>query len=689
MAPPPHRSRRRPSRRRRRRRWAIAAIVVPLLAVALAYGALLARDALSLDDDLRLAQTKIEQGRRQIGDGDIEAAQATLEKARIHVARASSRTNRLIWRTAQRVPIAGRTLNAMSEVVNLTDRGLRFGRDLISSTSALLDENASDLAAINGRISLAPIREAARSLDEIEPAAVQQAIADVDDLNLRFVPAEIKRAVHESARLGRDVLEAFDNSRELLRLLPAMLGDDEPREYFLAMQNPAELRGSGGFLGFFATVRVHEGRFTLGRTQSYTALSEQGFVPSQPLGSPEFEARYGRANASTFLANANVDPDLPTTAQTILTLFEASRGVRLDGVIVVDPLALEGILEVIGPVELPRDVAPRGLRLPNPVTGATVAKAILIDEYEVFGGRAPERDDWLEAVAAEVFEQLFDRTWDPSAMASRLARLGGEGRFQLYSARGPEQDVLERLRVGGTLRSVEGQDLIGVSANNIAANKADVHVAHEQDLRVHLVPDGNGEWQRSADLTVTVTNPLPTSGMDVYIIGSSPVTGRREAVGTGRPGLTRTWFSVWAPPDALFVEVRDRADIVPTGVWRIHGARVVDHVLEVESESTGSFTSTWSGNAHVVETDGELVYTLRWWRQAKAIPDRISATIDLPAGTRLLRAEVIGGGIGGDGFGPHGEQGPRVTTTIVGNVVTVTGDMTADVVIELHFERIN
>jgi hypothetical protein len=59
------------------------------------------------------------------------------------------------------------------------------------------------------------------------------------------------------------------------------------------------------------------------------------------------------ARWASLLVGNQRDPDFPSAAQAILNGYEEATGGRLDGVILADPFALQALLGVVGPVELP------------------------------------------------------------------------------------------------------------------------------------------------------------------------------------------------------------------------------------------------------------------------------------------------------------------------------------------------
>src|SRR5437868_3727525 len=105
------------------------------------------------------------------------------------------------------------------------------------------------------------------------------------------------------------------------KVAPAIFGDGRPRQYLLAVQNPAELRATGGIIGSWGIVTASNGKVDVGDVQSISALNEEGVSPANStrhLNAPqEYLARYSRFTPAQVLQNVNMSPDFPTVARLI------------------------------------------------------------------------------------------------------------------------------------------------------------------------------------------------------------------------------------------------------------------------------------------------------------------------------------------------------------------------------------
>ncbi len=117
----------------------------------------------------------------------------------------------------------------------------------------------------------------------------------------------------------------------------------------------------------------------------------------------------------------------------------------------------------------------------------------------------------------------------------------------------------------------------------------------------------------------------------------------------------------------------------------IHGEQAVDHYLETPAQSANHFEVDVSGPVKLRREGDEFVYHLRVWRQAKAIPDRLELSVRAPDGWRP--GAVASGGGDGSGLGVNGSPGPPLASEVRGERVQVTGDVNADVDLQVRFRR--
>jgi hypothetical protein len=700
------RGERRPSRLGPGRRTQLVARVV---LVALLIGTPVVLGSVALDlftvrGSLQDTQAALGGLRTSLAEVDLEGGEARLITAREGIEDASRRSGRVTWSIAARAPVIGSSVAVTREVVEVAASAVEVASVAVAEGRELVGDGV-ELEVVDGQADLEPIL---RAQDVLATLPTERLVAARDALSTPregWLPTAIRDGRQDVLALADETVGTIEAGEALTAALPPFLGVGEARSYFVGLQTSAELRGSGGLIGYWGVLSVDEGRVRFGDTEDYDAFDDTGAPEGEPRTSrvgtiglsmtnppevdPAYYARYGFAAGARSFPNVNLDPDLPTTAKAILDLFALQTGQRLDGVILLDPIGLEALLGSTGPsLPLPEDLqATLGLEQELPVDG--FARFVTVDLYETLGfGRSEERKDALRRIGDAAFDEIFDGRWESGAMARAVVQAAAERHLQVFTSDDAVQDAFRDVGVTGDLVAPPGVDLFALTANNVIGGKQDVHLGYETTLDIALDDvrrgeDGELTAARGVEFTATVDNPLPTSGMDTYIIGSCYLPERVNRCFEGNPGENRTWFSFWSSP-LLQVDGFESDDGTrPNALGAtFRDLRVVDHLQLTPPQSRSSFGLTGEGRVALRRTAGSVAYEFRWWRQSKASPDLLDVRVSPPAGWAIVDIEVIGGG-SGRGMGVHGE-GEELVAEVAGGVARLRGTVTADTRLIVH-----
>ncbi len=648
-----------------------------LVAVVAVAGWLFLRDVDVVRDSLDETRASLSAVRSALGDIDVDDARASLAAADASLGVARSRSSGPLWTLASMVPVAGDSVEVVRAVVDVGSAALDVARVAVTDGQALVARGV-DIRIDDGQVDLSHLDEAREIIDALPIAQLVAARDRLADVEPRWAPDEIHAGHADSLALANEAIDTADRAQALLDALPGFLGVDQPRNYFLGVQTPAELRGTGGLIGYWAILHVDGGRFELRDSSVHDPLDDfvtdvpgdlaadvdaddAGVPASEPdpvvanIGllrgdrtnpvptTPEFAARYGPVAANAHFSNVNVDPDLPTTARVALDLFTWRTGDRLDGMVLIDPIGMQSVLEAVGrPV-----VVPPGLEhddLPDVLEPAEFARFSTVDVYEIFGhGHSTQRRQLLRALGDAAFTLVFDGAWDGPSVAGAVAEAASTRHLQVFSEHPVEQDAFRRLGVAGELRAPDHGDFLAVTANNAVGGKQDVHVEHSYDVTVELgepmvAADGTVYVDRTARIRVTVDNPLPSSGMDAYIIGNCLVGQPENQCFDGPPGWNRTWFSVWSPTSSTLRAAQSSNGHASVTNSRFNGLRVVDRDLGTPPQGSAWFEVEISGPV-TVDARGDVVdYQLHLWHQSSALEAPYRVVVEPPEGWAVVAA---------------------------------------------------
>ena len=260
-------------------------------------------------------------------------------------------------------------------------------------------------------------------------------------------------------------------SKKLLPLLPAahsLLGSDSPRTYFVAFQNPAEARGTGGIIGAYALLNINKGHITVARVGSNAELVSQETLP---IDMPEdFLSLYGVDPA--IWQNSNMSPHFPNAAKIWLALWEIQSGEKLDGVITLDPFVLKQYLQVSGPLTVGNQV----------ITSKNLISETLSREYIRYANDNNARKLFLVTLLKTTLERLTSQPLPPSDFLALVEKPLRESRIYLYSAHPTEQSAIHQSTISGSMDSSR-DNTYRLVINNLAGNKMEYYLARKISVK--------------------------------------------------------------------------------------------------------------------------------------------------------------------------------------------------------------
>ncbi len=658
----------------------------------------MAIDAVTARNALYSARSSLVDAQTALAEGDLPRARSRVESAASAATRAESRTTGPHWAIVRRAPFVGDDVRMARDITEVVDAAATVANEAMGvADQVLTDEGGLPDLTVEGRIDIAPIRTMSRGLAELDLEPLRSTSRQLEASTDRPWLATITAAREETLAAADAALSLMERGQDATAIVTALLGADEPSRYLVMVQNNGELRGTGGLIGFLAVLDVADGQLELSDPEGVNPeavlagsdlvvrgrFQEQEFR-DEPVDRPaDFAARYDHIAAGSFLASTNADPDLPTVAPLVLDLYEQRTTQRLDGLITIDPLALQRMQQAVGPLELPDRVRRLAPELPHPLPADQLASVLLIDVYDVLGGPTDERRLYQSAVAEASLRSLLGGAWEATGVAEAIVDAAGGRHLQVYSRDDQTQEAILRLGVGGALTVLEADDdLLAVSANNVAGNKIDVHVAHRIGATITLAePRVVGEEfrvRREVTRRIEVHNGVDVDAHDSYIVTSLlPARLDSQIERDPRLGLARTWVTHWLPGDAQLRATRD-ADGQPVtfNTDQIHGLLAVDHYLEVPAGSSAAFEVTSVATVPTRWDGSTLTYGLTIWSQGKGIPDQLDVAVEPPAGWQVIGAVFTGGGQPG-GLGP-GAPGTSLEAAVEDGIARLRGSATAD-----------
>ena len=480
-------------------------------------------------------------------------------------------------------------------------------------------------------------------LIETLPPRFQQMLTDLQAARSAFAgiePIPFVSKVTDTARLGlNDTTHAIGIVRAGLsasRLLPSFLGVDRPKTYFLALQNNADQRATGGAVLAYALLNASDGHISLQGggpiKQREPRLGYQGVkLPAAIewyLHHVTIVAQYPR------ISNLNFSPDFPAVARSWHDLLGQGAGVHLDGAIAIDPFAVQGLLNR-NRILVPSD--------PHPITATDAVREIENGQYFL-----PWKDQ--QAFASQVISAAWPMISDPRPFFKGLKEYGtafDQKHMQLWLADPAQEALIHRLGWDGSIQPGSG-DYLYTTDNKLRSNKVDYYTY--TTLTYDATIDASGTAH--ATTTVGFDNRTPP-GLGHFVVGRWGIIENRYGLNSLQLGLYVPARAQWTGQAALpYPEhVEGQARVFATNVVALPG-------------KPGTATFDYTVPNAVRSTSTGHVYQLTIQHQPLANLEAVHVRITLPPGTHVTSAP---------GWVVHG------------TVATFDGALTKDMALEIRY----
>ena len=563
--------------------------------------------------DVAAARRELHRAQDALRDGDTGVAAAAFRSAAGEFDDAGGALRAPLVGLGRFTPVVGANLDALRTVVSVGADLSRVGGDL--STDLDLDR----LRVEEGTVPIERVREVAPRLDDAE-LTIEESARRVRGIDRTYLVAPLSGVVDDLHDTLESSRRAVRRAADAARVVPAMFGGDGTRRYFLAVQNSAEMRATGGFIGNWGILTARDGRLRLDEFDRLAALNPGVGAAERVVHAPEeFLRRYGRFDLAHTWQNVNMSPDFPTVASVMADLLPQSGQPTVDGVIAVDSLGLSALLELTGPVAV--------AGWPEPIDAGNVVEVTLKSAYERFAQE--ERVGFLGDAARSVWEAVTHADLGrPDYVAEVLSDAVDGGHLVAWMDQPGEQDLLEDIGAAGVVPPVQGDSLMLVT-QNAAGNKADYYLHRALSYDVRLRPDRQtDEATVEGTLSIDLRNDAPDHGLPPIVIG--PYDERFL------PGENRAFTTVYTP--LAFESATLGGRPVP-----------LESLEELGRNSYSTFVSIPASESWRLELvlKGTTALTGGWYRldlphQPTLVPDEVEVRVEVPAGWRVTAARPRG-----------------------------------------------
>lgn len=596
----------------------------------------LAGGLLDARDHLEKAERALSKSATKAARYETLAAVAATERAR-----AGLESKSPLLALAEEVPAAGDALKEVPHLVEAAEHSavaaegtLDVAQNALRGPDKVIAEDPDDPEG-GSRIRIDRIRAIARTLSQVREE-IRAARDELKAVDLRNLPARARNAVKDGIEKAQKTNELLADAEDGFAILPAVLGAEGRRTYVLGMQNSAEQRGTGGALLQFAVFTIDEGKPEfLRKSGSVYDVDQDRQQFTIPL--PE-DAWYvaGIPDAQRF-GNANWSPDWPMSADITLDYAKASaaqlpEALRnaipvedVDGMIAVDPIAMEKLMPGVGPYTAGTKEGRKVY-----VTANRLVEFVLYKAYAKYPNQAFRR-----ARLRDIVDGFYENVFKPEHPTELIDGFGAalrEKHMQIWMTDPAEQAFIEQMDWDGAIRAAHDSDYLYVVEQNVGGNKFDYF--DENTTTMDVAVDGD-------DVNVTTETRVRNG---VFL--PQP---RWSAGDSARTGLHWPMINVYVPLDAELTGATYEGEREPTPPGLVFetdtptehvekGKKVWSTTFKIPPGQEAAMRLDYRVPGVVRSREGRRVYRLIVQRQPKVRPEQLDVTLTLPEGARRVHA---------------------------------------------------
>lgn len=617
------------------RRWIAYGVLLVLIAVLIPSGIVGVKTGLSAYN----AKRSVKSAEIKIRAMDVKGAREDLESARGSLGEIHDNLQTSgFWRD---MPGVSTQVRALEDAAAAGSGTLDSAVDVLTIAEVIIDalrggQEAQEALAVG----IAPTRSFSDLTSEEKRDLLQKFYNELPRLRLardkmdlaldlwKRVPQDelappIRSALAPLAETLPVLQRALDEAVPIIEVIVPMSGYPQPRRYLMALQNAAEIRPAGGFIGTIGTMTWDAGEMSeFAFTDIYNIDNPVSGVwkevPPEPITKHLGLTQW-------FLRDANWSPDFPTSAERILDFYTREVELQLHAELPNRPssyLALEpGFFETL-------------LRLTGPITidGETYDASNFFEklEYKVEvdwhkkGLPVEQRKEIISKIGAEMMKKLFTLPASRWPEILDIVTKALERKQIMAYSREPDLQKLFESRGWSARTKATATDFMWVVDANLAALKTDG--AMKKDIAYKLdVTDPNNPMA-----TVTLTYKNTAKDFSDY-----------------RFTRYRSYTRVYVPEGSELISsvgaMKD--DIHKTGGVAVAGP--VDNFHELGKTVFGAFWSIEPGRTRSLSFTYRLpkasadqirngIYHLDWLKQAGV--DEAGLTLNLSFGKNIKSA---------------------------------------------------
>lgn len=293
-----------------------------------------------------------------------------------------------------------REISFLREGFDKTDKMSQIAQESISiirSAGEGIENLYKGLKAVTGELNEPSMPYFEKS--QLELASSDEKIAKLElSLSDDFINSFPEKARDNIKNLRAQLIlykNLIEKARAVSVLLPDVVAMKGSKSYLILLQNNAELRPGGGFIGSVGKLTFEGGKLKKIDVQDVYAIDGQLKTHVEPPG----DIKRDLGMNDWYLRDSNWESDFPTSARQAEWFYAKETGEGVQGVIALDLTAASDLISVIGSLDLPD--------FNEKITEENLfEKAVTHAEAGFFPGSQAKKS-FLTALTNQLFNQLF------------------------------------------------------------------------------------------------------------------------------------------------------------------------------------------------------------------------------------------------------------------------------------------
>lgn len=397
-----------------------------------------------------------------------------------------------------------------------------------------------------------------------------------------FMLGKVNSSLTQIRTISDQGVMLVSQARPLIKILPALLGEEKEKKYLILFQNDKELRPTGGFITAYAVFRIDKGVIHVDKADDIYTLDNNLRVK---VKAPDAILKY-LPNVTTFnIRDSNLSPDFVESMKTFNSMYQnTSDKTTVDGIIALDTHVLASTIKI-----LDDEVWAGGMLFTSKndkrcdcpqviytLESLTDQPKSLDLRVSSLAAEQAHRKDILGILLYSIMQKALKSSpklyWGP--LMQQMITETNQKHVLLYLYDQDAQKGVEALGVAGRIRDFDG-DYLHINQANMGGAKANLFV----DESVKEAVDVAGDGTITKTITISYKNPHAPSDCNL------------ERGGLCLNATLRDWVRLYVPKGSVLVN--SQGSEVKVTTYQELGKTVFDGFLTVRPLGTATYTITY------------------------------------------------------------------------------------------------